>query len=833
MPLLHAPVLPLVLALSAIPEARAYECPPLTPDITIPVPESAPDAWAFIQFGHAIARSGDRVIVGGVEGGLEGTGFGKGPGFATVFTVDGSTWTVEALRLAASNGAVDDAFGASVAMDGTVAVIGAPRRTVGATQRAGTAFIFTRSGSTWSEAQMLTAPSPQAAATFGRTVALSRNLLAIGAPYENDGSTQDAGAVHVFRLESGTWTHRKRLTAPSPQMHDFFATSIALDGTSLVAGCPGKENGSVSSAGAVFVYDLSDSDPAAWTLLDTLVAPDPLENQQMGAAVAILDDVIAAGAPLDSIGSGACQAGGIGTPAFGAVHVFRRDGGSAVHEQRLTLPPPACDGIRQFGATLALASGRVLIGAVEDGIAGVAVGYDAFVFDHTPTGWTMARRLQRPTDGGGVNALFGSAAIFMGNATAVVGARNYLEFSNTIYEGRVFAFDVEITDCNGNGLDDCVEISACLVADCNGNGIPDCCDIAAETSEDANNNGIPDECDALLDCGGSLADCTVNGMPDECERSGLFDVIFVLDESASVVDGNPPTFDLQKDAVRAAICGLGALDAFAAIASLRAKRLPEHAQQTPMGAGVHATPLRACRWVPVIRRTSSGVCTRRIPGQVLRTSGDDGAPDALREKARPGSPTREGGLQGGASAPLRMRVQRATACTAQCPGASSSSLTRACTRARARSPARCRSRQAADLECPDHSILRQGARAQGGLRPPLQPPCAHEGGGGQPACEWWCLRASGRAEQVGLVKRSPPSAPAIRADWWSTARTSRNSTLPCAAPSSRTCSAAPACLWISATTTPPGSGTATATASRTASSDTGTTPRTWPHASRR
>ncbi|MBX3374938.1 MAG: hypothetical protein KF817_13990 [Phycisphaeraceae bacterium] len=751
----------------------------------------------MIQFGWSIAVRGDRVVVGGIEDGVFHYGGNAGPGFVSVYTV----------------GVDDDRI-----------VAGAPFHSIGMNIRAGAACIFTRSGSTWTQSAILAASTPATDARFGTSVALAGDLVAIGAPRENGGASE-SGAVHIFRLESGTWTHRKRLTAPSASADDHFGSAVALDGTTLVVGCPLRENGAVDDAGALFLYDLADSDPAEWSLTATLVDPDPREDQQMGSAVSISGSLIAAGAPMHDIGSGSCPGVGTGSTRFGAVHLFRLDAGDWHHEQRVALTSPACHGIANFGWSVAVADGRLLAGALQEATQDNGIGHDAFLFERTGRGWVLLRRLVQSSGGTTPEERFGNAVAFVSPNHPVVGAPNVPHPVFGI-DGHAYTFEIEIADCDGNGIDDCAEIAACAVADCNGNGIPDCCDIAAETSEDANGNGIPDECDALLDCGGSLADCTVNGMPDECERPGLFDVIFVLDESGSVVDGNPPTFDLQKDAVRAAICGLGALDAFAAIASLRAKRLPEHAQQTPMGAGVHATPLRACRWVPVIRRTSSGVCTRRIPGQVLRTSGDDGAPDALREKARPGSPTREGGLQGGASAPLRMRVQRATACTAQCPGASSSSLTRACTRARARSPARCRSRQAADLECPDHSILRQGARAQGGLRPPLQPPCAHEGGGGQPACEWWCLRASGRAEQVGLVKRSPPSAPAIRADWWSTARTSRNSTLPCAVSSSRTCSAAPACRRTSATTTPPGSGTATATASRTASSDTGTTPRT-------
>jgi hypothetical protein len=121
--------------------------------------------------------------------------------------------------------------------------------------------------------------------------------------------------------------------------------------------------------------------------------------------------------------------------------------------------------------------------------------------------------------------------------------------------GRVHIFNITGTDCNNNGIDDCVELASCAALDCNGNGIPDCCDLVGDPaySEDTNNNGIPDECEDRLDCGASdPLDCNKNRIPDECERSSMFDVVFLIDESSSLTTEE---WELQLEGITQVICG--------------------------------------------------------------------------------------------------------------------------------------------------------------------------------------------------------------------------------------------------------------------------------------
>src|SRR4030095_14280003 len=73
-------------------------------------------------------------------------------------------------------------------------------------------------------------------------------------------------------------------------------------------------------------------------------------------------------------------------------------------------------------------------------------------------------------------------------------------------------------DCNGNTIQDALDVSSGTSKDCNGDGIPDECQL---TGSDCNLNGIPDSCD--VKAGGASADCNTNGVPDECDLKTVLD----------------------------------------------------------------------------------------------------------------------------------------------------------------------------------------------------------------------------------------------------------------------------------------------------------------------
>ena len=114
-----------------------------------------------------MAIAGDTVVVGAYNDDDNGSESGS----AYVFTRSGTTWTEQA-KLTASDGAADDFFGISVAISGDTVVIGAYADDDNGIN-SGSAYIYTRSGSTWTEQAKLMASDGVRIDQFGCSVAIS------------------------------------------------------------------------------------------------------------------------------------------------------------------------------------------------------------------------------------------------------------------------------------------------------------------------------------------------------------------------------------------------------------------------------------------------------------------------------------------------------------------------------------------------------------------------------------------------------------------------------------------------------------------------------------
>jgi hypothetical protein len=159
-------------------------------------------------------------------------------GAAYVFTRSGSTWSQQA-QLAFSGAAADDYIGWSVAVTGSTAVIGAP----GADSGTGAAYVFTRSGSTWSQQAELTTSGTVGA---GRSVAISGSTVVVGAP----GTDSNTGAAYVFTRSGSTWSQQAELTASDAAESTQFGFSVALTGSTAMVGAFEKE----AATGAAYAF---------------------------------------------------------------------------------------------------------------------------------------------------------------------------------------------------------------------------------------------------------------------------------------------------------------------------------------------------------------------------------------------------------------------------------------------------------------------------------------------------------------------------------------------------------------------------------------------------
>ena len=143
-----------------------------------------------------------------------------------------SSALAEQAKLTASDAAASDEFGVAVAVDGDTAVVGA----FGDDDRgasSGAAYVFTRIGSTWTEQAKLTATDAAASDEFGVSVAVDSDTAVIGTN-RGDGNIANSGAAYVFTRTGTTWTPQAKLTASDGALNDFFGSSVALSTEGLI-----------------------------------------------------------------------------------------------------------------------------------------------------------------------------------------------------------------------------------------------------------------------------------------------------------------------------------------------------------------------------------------------------------------------------------------------------------------------------------------------------------------------------------------------------------------------------------------------------------------------
>jgi hypothetical protein len=273
---------------------------------------TAGDAAAGDQFGYSVAISGGAILVGAP---LCTIGSEPTQGAVYAFTSDGTTWTQQQ-KLTSSDGYGTDEFGKALAMDGDTALIGASFKMVGAGQ--GAAYVFTRSGAAWSQQQELTAADGAGGDQFGRHVALSGDTALIGAPRKPVSGDLPQGAAYVFTRSGTTWSLQTRLVDEAGAAGEGFGDAVGLSGDTAAVGAGSADTGYPrAKSGAVFVYTRSWS---TWSQPQKLYASDISAADLFGTALAMSGKRIIIGAPDKTVG-GVDQAGEayIFAPAFYAI----------------------------------------------------------------------------------------------------------------------------------------------------------------------------------------------------------------------------------------------------------------------------------------------------------------------------------------------------------------------------------------------------------------------------------------------------------------------------------------------------------------------------------
>ena len=355
-------------------------------------------------FGHAVAISGDTIVVGAPQESGSATGVNgnqaddsaPGAGAAYVFVRNGvGAWTQQAY-LKASNTGAGDRFGWSVAISGNTVVVGAQFEASNATGvggdqaddsavLAGAAYVFVRSGTTWTQQAYLKASNTGVSDRFGWSVSISGDTVVVGAIGEGssatgvngdqaDNNAASAGAAYVFTRSGTTWSQQAYLKASNTGIGDQFGYSVAISGDKVVVSAVGEDsnatgvNGnqadnSAVDAGAAYVFVRSGT---TWTQQAYLKASNTEAGDQFGYAVAISGGAIVVGA----LGEGSSATGVDGNPldnsasTAGAAYLFTRTG--TTWSQQAYLKASNTGGGDRFGASVAISGAKVVVGAIGE-----------------------------------------------------------------------------------------------------------------------------------------------------------------------------------------------------------------------------------------------------------------------------------------------------------------------------------------------------------------------------------------------------------------------------------------------------------------------------------
>ena len=262
------------------------------------------------EFGTAVSISGNTIVIGAPRENSadindQNDDSANNAGAAYVFVRDAlANWTQQAY-LKASNPDVEDRFGEAVSISGDTIVVGAEGEDSNTTgingpeddnslPESGAAYVFVRSGTSWSQQAYLKASNADAVEDpdddegdlngdgFGESVAILGDSIVVGSGGEDssatglngdqaDNSTTNAGAAYLFVRNGATWSQQDYLKASNTGVDDEFGSAVTLSGDIVVVGAVAEGsnaigvngdqvNNSAPGAGATYVFGLGTGD---------------------------------------------------------------------------------------------------------------------------------------------------------------------------------------------------------------------------------------------------------------------------------------------------------------------------------------------------------------------------------------------------------------------------------------------------------------------------------------------------------------------------------------------------------------------------------------------
>jgi hypothetical protein len=409
-------------------------------------------------FGDSVAISGNTVVVGADWATI---GSNTDQGAAYVFTASAAGWAdmTQVAKLTASDGAAGDLFGNAVAISGNTVVVGSQR----ANRNTGAAYVFSEPATGWADMTQtakLTAANGAVGADFGnRWIAISGDTVVVGAQYQD--------AAFVFTEPAAGWTNMTqtaKLTASNAAPYGYLGYSVAIDGSTVVAGAP-----NLLAPGAAYVFTKPAAGWANMTQTAILSPSTGATDDNVGSSVAISGNTVVASGPgvdyvftkpgggwtnvaqtakltasgSDGTGNEVAISGStIVAAGGGAANVFTEPvGGWADMSETAKLAVPSGTAVDFFANAISISGNTLVVGADSEG--DVTGQRAAFTFTAPGAGWANAAQAaeltaRRTASDGPVRGDLGDSVSISGD-TLVVGAPDAAVGVNTD-QGAAYVF---------------------------------------------------------------------------------------------------------------------------------------------------------------------------------------------------------------------------------------------------------------------------------------------------------------------------------------------------------------------------------------------------------
>ncbi len=350
---------------------------------------------------------------------------------AHVFERSNNGWIVTAV-LRPSDGAAAELFGTSVAIEGNVAVVGAPGHD-SPFEDSGALYVYERDGQEWEQVSILRPPEPAIGEYLGAAVAVHMGAMIGGATDEGGGNKRGIGQAHVFLRTGWGWDYTQTIRPSDGERIMFFGNAVDIQGLTAMIGAYSDDN-DVGNGGSVYFFQQGD---VSFFEMQKLRPSDHEQNDQFGISLALDGDVLVVGS-----NEPCCP------DRPGAAYIFERVAG--VWAQTKILGAGDGQNGDVFGEGVAISGDTVIVGAPFAALPDATSAGAAYVFHRDQGGpgqWGQVAKLT--DDEPNANMQFGQALDASGEIL-VVSARYGTPFPSSIH-----LYDIGcgcLADCNDDGI---------------------------------------------------------------------------------------------------------------------------------------------------------------------------------------------------------------------------------------------------------------------------------------------------------------------------------------------------------------------------------------------